>query len=98
LDLPGVFAYLATKRLAVLATIHPRGAPEAALIGFALTPDRRLVFDTSQTSRKSLNLRTRPEIALVIGWDDEITVQLAGSAHSPAGAERMAAKQAYFTA
>jgi pyridoxine/pyridoxamine 5'-phosphate oxidase len=86
LDLPGVFAYLATKRLAVLATIHPWGAPEAALIGFALTPERRLVFDTSRTSRKSFNMRTRPEIALVIGWDDEITVQLEGSAHSPVAA------------
>ncbi len=92
-----VFDFLLQKRLAVISTAHPSGTPESALIGFAITPDLGFVFDTSSTSRKAMNLKARPEAALVIGWDDEITVQVEGVAHQPQGAELDAAKAAYFT-
>jgi len=41
-----------------------------------------------------MNLKVRPEGALVIGWDDEITVQVEGVAHRPQGSELDAAKAA----
>jgi pyridoxine/pyridoxamine 5'-phosphate oxidase len=83
-------------RLAVLATVHAGGTPEAALVGFAFHIDVGIVFDTSSTSRKAVNLRARPGVALVIGWDDETTLQLEGIAHEPAGDALQRAKSVYF--
>jgi len=54
------------------------------------------VFDTSSASRKCRNLRRDPRIALVIGWNDERTVQLEGRADEPQGAELEALKARYF--
>ncbi len=92
-----VFDFLRQKRLAVISTSDLSGTPESALIGFAVTADCGFVLDTSSTSRKAVNLKARPEVALVIGWDDEITVQVEGVAHQPNGSELDAAKAAYFS-
>jgi pyridoxine/pyridoxamine 5'-phosphate oxidase len=97
MTLDAVFDFIRGKRLGVVATADPSGAPEAALVGFALTLDRRLVFDTSATSRKAINLAARPQVAFVVGWDDPISVQIEGVAHAAAGAELAAVKAAYFT-
>ena len=91
-----VFEFLRGKRLAVIATADSSGAPEAALVGFATTPDGRLIFDTSANSRKAANLATRPEIAVVVGWENEISVQIEGVARRPSDAELAAAKEVYF--
>jgi general stress protein 26 len=96
MTLDDVFAFIGGKRLGVVATADPSGAPEAALVGFAVTRDRRLVFDTSATSRKAVNLATRPEVAFVVGWDKAISAQIEGVAHKAAGAELAAVKEAYF--
>jgi hypothetical protein len=91
-----VLQFLRGKRFAVIATADASGAPEAALVGFAVTPDGRLIFDTSTNSRKASNLAARREVAMVVGWDDEITVQIDGVADRPTGAELALAKEAYF--
>jgi len=98
MTLDGVFDFIRGKRFGVVAAADRSGAPEAALVGFALTPDRRLVFDTSAQSRKAINLAARPEVAFVVGWDDAISVQIEGFAHAAAGAELAAVKEAYFAA
>lgn len=94
--LDDVFAFLRRQKLAVVSTAHVTGGLESALVGFAITSDRRLIFDTLSTSRKALNLRADPRTALVIGWDDETTVQIEGVAHEPKGASLQGAKAAYF--
>lgn len=76
------------RGLAVLATRDPTGAPEAALVGIAATDRGELVFDTSVRSRKCVNLMAFPRVAVVIGWDDELTVQGEGVATVLAGSER----------
>src|ERR1700730_10056796 len=86
------------KRLAVVSTVHPSGAPEAALVGIATTGTHEIVFDTFSTSRKARNLAQRPAVALVVGWDDEISVQIEGLARRPEGEDLAAAKAAYFAA
>ena len=86
------------KRLAVVSTVHPSGAPEAALVGIATTVDHEIVFDTFSTSRKARNLAERPAVALVVGWDDEISIQIEGLARRPEGEDLAAAKAAYFAA
>ncbi len=86
------------RRLAVVSTVSEGGLPEAALVGIVVTNDERIVFDTVKGSRKYANLRRRNGIALVVGWEEEITVQLEGTAEEPTGIDREYCKEAYFVA
>ena len=54
-------------------------------MGFALTEANEIVFDTLAASRKAVNLARNPNAALVIGWDDQISLQIEGPARRPAG-------------
>ncbi|WP_437543603.1 hypothetical protein WME97_33470 [Sorangium sp. So ce367] len=47
------------------------------------------------TPRKYRNLRAAPHIALVIGWDDEITAQIEGIADFPTGTELERVRECY---
>ena len=64
----------------VVSTVNSAGGPEEALMGFACTQKNEFVFDTLSTSRKAINLAGRPATALVIGWDDNNSVQIEGDA------------------
>ena len=77
--------FLRKHRLGVQSTVSSSGDPQAAVVGIAVTSELEIVFDTVDTSRKCRNLRANPRIAFVIGWDQEITVQLAGIADEPTG-------------
>ena len=91
-----VFEIVKQKRLAVVSTTDTSGAPESALVGFALTDRKEIVFDTMGSSRKAVNIASRPGAALVIGWDDNITVQIEGDARRPKGDDLAYAKAAYY--
>ena len=84
------------RGLAVVATRGPDGAPQAALVGITATGRGELVFDTSRSSRKYGNLSAFAQVALVIGWDNEMTVQCEGTADIPMGADRDRCVQAYL--
>jgi hypothetical protein len=90
--------FMRGHRLAVQASTAPNGAPQAAVIGVAVTERCELVFDTLRASRKSQNLRRDPRIALVLGWDLEEgqTLQLEGVADEPSGAERARLQAVYL--
>jgi PPOX class probable F420-dependent enzyme len=88
--------FLRRHKLGVLSTVTPSGEPEAAVVGVAFTDDLEIVFDTLETTRKAVNLRRSPKIAFVVGWDQEITVQIEGVADAPQGAELERLKEAYF--
>jgi pyridoxine/pyridoxamine 5'-phosphate oxidase len=90
--------FVARHRLAVVATVAPSGAPEAAVVGFAVTDELELVFDTLDGSRKCQNLRRAPRVAVVIGWDEEQTVQYEGDADEPSGVELERVRARYFEA
>jgi len=87
--------FLRQHRLAVVSTVRG-GAPQAAVVGIAVTETLDIVFDTLSTSRKYANLTADPRVALVIGWDAEQTVQIEGVADLPSGEGLAACKQAYF--
>jgi pyridoxine/pyridoxamine 5'-phosphate oxidase len=91
-----VFAIAKTKRFLVVSTVNGAGAPEAALVGFALTDRNEFVFDTMGSSRKVVNLAHRPAAALVVGWDNDISIQIEGEARRPQGDDLAKAKTAYF--
>lgn len=68
-------AYLATQRLARLATVDPSGQPQANPVGFFPRPDGTVWiggFSLART-KKWRNLRTNPKVALVI--DDLVSVK-----------------------
>ncbi|MBA3538381.1 MAG: pyridoxamine 5'-phosphate oxidase family protein [Deltaproteobacteria bacterium] len=79
-----LLAFLRGAKLMVEATVAPSGAPQAAVVGFVVTDDLELVFDTDTGARKHTNLAADPRIALVI-WEGAITVQLEGVADLPTG-------------
>jgi pyridoxine/pyridoxamine 5'-phosphate oxidase len=89
--------FLRRHSLAVQATVATDGAPQAAVVGVAISDALEIVFDTLETTRKYLNLRADPRIALVIGWD-EITAQIEGVADFPTGQELDRIRECYFVA
>lgn len=98
LNVKEVFQFMKTERLAVLATVAENGGPEAALMGFAVTPDLEIIFDTVKTSRKYPNLKKNPRVAWVIGCTTETTVQYEGVAEELLGDALAKYKKTYFAA
>jgi pyridoxine/pyridoxamine 5'-phosphate oxidase len=96
MTLEEVFDIAKRKRYLIVSTVNESGAPEAALMGFALTQVNEVVFDTLSTSRKAVNLARNPAAALVIGWEDDLSLQLEGPARRPVGDDLASAKAAYF--
>jgi pyridoxine/pyridoxamine 5'-phosphate oxidase len=82
--------------LMMLSTVNTDGKPQAAVVEFGELDNLSLIFDTLTSSRKHNNLQHFNEVAVVIGWDDNITVQIEGSAHELNGPELEQAKRAYF--
>jgi general stress protein 26 len=91
-----VFHFMNGESLAVLATASEDGRPEAALMGFAVTPDLEIIFDTVKSSRKYPNLKKNPVVAWVIGCTTEVTVQYEGLAEELRGEELAKYKKTYF--
>lgn len=98
MNLAEVFRFMNSERLAVLATVGDDRRPEAALMGFAVTPELEIIFDTVKTSRKYPNLKKNPRVAWVIGCSTEITVQYEGMAEELEGEELAKYKRTYFAA
>src|SRR5579884_616715 len=95
---PELFDFMRRHRLAVLATVSEDNHPEAAVIGFAVTPELDILFDTVRSARKYKYMLANPRVALVIGWDREVTVQYEGIAEEPSGAELERCQACYFGA
>ncbi len=74
------------------------GAPQAAVVGYGVSDDLEIVFDTLGTTRKMVNLRRDARIALVVGWDEAQTVQIEGLADEPKGADLRRLERVYFAA
>ena len=96
LDRTALLAFLRAQKWAVQSSVASSGAPQAAVIGVAITDRFELVFDTLGDTRKAANLRANPRIALVIGWDDGQTVQLEGTADEPRGVELNPLRDVYL--
>ena len=92
------YAFIARQRYGVVATTEADGQAQSALVGIAVSPELEIYFDTLGDTRKTKNLRRDPRISLVIGWDNEQSVQLEGTADEPKGAELAALKRIYYAA
>jgi len=80
--------FVRAAKLGVVATVDGAGQPEAALVDLAVTDHGELLFDTMATARKVVNIGGNKQVALVVGWDDKVSVQAEGDAEVLVGAER----------
>ena len=92
-----LYTFIAAHPYGVLSTLAANGTPQSALIGIAVTPDLEIVFDTLTTTRKCANLLANPTCSLVIGWDNEQTLQYEGTAFFPTGSVLARYQATYFT-
>jgi general stress protein 26 len=91
-----LYDFISKHRYAVLSTVNKNNCAEAALVGFAVTDDLNIIFDTSSTSRKYQNLLSNSSIAFVIGWENEQTIQYEGVAKIPVKDELEKLLETYF--
>jgi pyridoxine/pyridoxamine 5'-phosphate oxidase len=84
---------------ATVASASASGAPQAALVGVAVSDAFEVVFDTLESTRKAINLRARPNAAIVFGSvaaGAQVTIQLEGAADEPRAAELERVKAIYY--
>jgi pyridoxine/pyridoxamine 5'-phosphate oxidase len=94
-----LLTFIRSHSLATEASCSGSETPQAAVVGFVVTDDFEVVFDTVEESRKAQNLYQNPNIALVIGGmtaGDERTVQYQGVADMPSGPELERLKELYY--
>ncbi|HWA30151.1 MAG TPA: pyridoxamine 5'-phosphate oxidase family protein [Rhizomicrobium sp.] len=89
-------AYLRNISGGVISTVGTQGAPEAALITFAVSPELEIVFETLVTSRKYANLQDNPRAAFVAGGAGAKTIQIEGLIDEPAESDLDALKRLYY--
>ncbi len=94
-----LLAFLRSQRHGSVASIAADGAPQAAVVGIAVSDDFEIIFDTLASTRKATNLRAHPRLAVVIGGfedDAQRTVQLEGPADEPTGADLERCQAIYY--
>ena len=91
-----ILDFIKRNKLMVISTINPQGIPQSAVLEFGETDNLEIIFDTFNTARKYRNLKHNQNISLVIGWDENITVQYDGEAIELEGEELKRYKKFYF--
>jgi uncharacterized pyridoxamine 5'-phosphate oxidase family protein len=90
-----VYEFLRRHTLAVLSTVDGTN-PEAAVIEFSELRTLELIFETNIDFRKYHNLLKNPHVALVVGWDDHLTLQYEGLASELREPERSQCKAVHL--
>lgn len=93
---PEILEFIKRHKLAVIATVGEGSKPEAAAVEFGEMEDFTIIVDMLSSSRKYKNLQSNQQIAIVIGWDEDITVQIDALAEGLTGETLAKAKSAYF--
>ena len=99
MDRIAVLNFIREHSLAVEASVSTQGRPQAAIVGFVVSDDFEIFFDSVVATRKVGNLRHNPLIAMVIGGHipgDERSVQFEGIVDEPIGFELRRLKSLYF--
>ena len=94
-----LYGFIARSKLGVLSSLGVKGStPQSALVGIAVAPDLKIVFDTVKSSRKYKNLIAQPRCSFVIGWTGEQTLQYEGDATELQEPELKRFQEVYFNA
>lgn len=91
-----ILAFMRKHSLVVLATADVKGKPQAAVVEFAELDDLTIIIDTFNYSRKYINLQQNDQVAIVVGWDNNVTLQIDATAHELKGEDLLHAKEVYF--
>lgn len=92
-----IYGFIHKHKIAVLSTIYENNTSESAVVEFGETEDLEIIFDTLHPSyRKYKNLKKNPSVSMVIGWDEDQTVQYEGNALEIEGEDKEKAKAVYF--
>lgn len=82
-----ILDFIKNHKIGVIATVGVGNKPEAAVIEFGETDNLELIFDAFENSRKVQNIKQHNQVAFVIGWDEDVTVQYEGEAFEVTGDE-----------
>jgi general stress protein 26 len=93
----GFVAFVRDVGQGVVATVDAGGNPEAALVALAITDEAELVFDSLTTARKVRNIHDHHRVAVVVGWDEGVSVQVEGVAQVLSGDERTVYGEVYLS-
>lgn len=88
-------SFVRQEQHGVVATVSSDSAPEAALVGLAALDDGTLIFDSPAGYRKIRNLAANDRVAVVIGTDGDVSVQVEGTASVAVGEELQRLGAAY---
>ena len=91
-----ILAFIKQQKLCVVSTIDSSGKPQSAVVEFGELDNLTIIISTDTNSRKFTNLRLSPHVAVVIGWDDNITVQMSAVAKLLVGSKLEQAQAAFF--
>ena len=76
-----VVTFLHTNPLGVLATVGPKGEPQAATVAFSENAELELIIGTANTSRKNINIGRDERVAFTVtDPESRFTVQYEGVA------------------
>jgi uncharacterized protein YhbP (UPF0306 family) len=96
-DKKTIYDFIHKQKIAVLTTVTLESLPEAAAIEFGETVELEIIFDTLVSYRKYQNLQNNKSVALVIGWDEDITIQYEGKAQELDKDQQTEYQEIYFT-
>lgn len=91
-----ILNFVRKHKLAVLSTVTPDNKSQSAVLEFGETDDLELIFDMFKSSRKYKNLLKNKNVSVVIGWDNNITVQYEGIAEEVMGEKSEKYKKMYW--
>lgn len=80
-------SFLNEQPTCVVARVNSSGGPSAATVGFSHDENFTFLIATNRTTRKYKDLSKNPKVALVIGFQMPLTVQVEGMAQTMTVAE-----------
>lgn len=95
-DKEKVLDFIKGCKLAVLSTVSAENTSESAVLEFGQTDELEIIFDCFESAKKYNNLQTNPNVSVVIGWDENITVQYEGVAKEVFGEEKNKYQELYW--
>lgn len=94
-DKSKILEFAKSHNLCVIAT-SVDNIPESAIVDFVITNDLEIIFNTFTTSKKYKNLKINPNVALVIGFGNDLkTLQCEGIAIELEGHDKEKVMSAY---
>ena len=90
-----ILNFIKRHTIAVLSTVTPQNTSESAVIHFAINDNFEIIFNTYVSYRKYKNLNHHNAVSVVIGWDEDITVQYEGKAQELQGKELVQCKEIF---